>query len=112
MNEGETNEPTPLVHDGIIYLANSENIVQALDGRTGELIWEHHTRPPGRDVRATRNIAIYEDKVFLATTDAVLVGPRRANRPEGLGIRDRRQHQGLRRFERPDCDWRENPSGG
>ena len=73
MNEGETNEPTPLVHDGIIYLANSENIVQALDGRTGELIWEHHTRPPGRDVRATRNIAIYEDKVFLATTDAVLV---------------------------------------
>ncbi|MGH6660712.1 MAG: PQQ-binding-like beta-propeller repeat protein, partial [Rhodospirillales bacterium] len=73
MNEGETNEPTPLVHDGIIYLANSENIVQALDGRTGELIWEHHTRPPGRDVRATRNIAIYEDKVFLATTDGVLV---------------------------------------
>ena len=73
MNEGETNEPTPLVHDGIIYLANSENIVQALDGRTGELIWEHHTRPPGRDVRATRNIAIYEDKIFLATTDGILV---------------------------------------
>ena len=76
MNEGVSNQPTPLVHNGTIYLANTDNIVQALDGRTGELIWEHHVRPPGREgggTGATRNIAIYQDKVFLATTDAILV---------------------------------------
>ena len=39
------NEPTPLAHNGIIYLVNTDNIVQALDGRTGDLIWENHLRP-------------------------------------------------------------------
>ena len=73
MNTAGNNEPTPLAHDGIIYLGNTDNIVQALDGRTGELIWEHHIRPPNRNIRANRNIAIYEDKIFVATSDAVMV---------------------------------------
>src|SRR6267378_97628 len=42
MNEGGANEPMPLVHNGIIYLATTGNILQGLDGRTGELIWENH----------------------------------------------------------------------
>jgi alcohol dehydrogenase (cytochrome c) len=72
---GLANEPSPLVHNGIIYLANTDNLVQALDGRTGDLIWENRVRPAGLKVGgtgATRNIAIYQDKVFLATTDAHL----------------------------------------
>ena len=40
------NEPTPLVHNGIIYLTNTDNIVQALDARTGDLIWDNRLRPP------------------------------------------------------------------
>jgi alcohol dehydrogenase (cytochrome c) len=71
------NEPTPLVHNGIIYLVNTDNILQALDGRTGDLIWENHLRPP-RSVPggtgAMRNMAIYQDKVFVETTDAHLFG--------------------------------------
>ena len=70
MNEGGQSEPTPLVHDGIIYLINTGNIVQALDGRTGEPIWEHHVGP--ETPSTMRNIAIYEDKVFVATGDARL----------------------------------------
>jgi alcohol dehydrogenase (cytochrome c) len=69
------NEPSPLVHNGIIYLANTDNLVQALDGRTGDLIWENRVRPSGQKVGgtgATRNMAIYQDKIFLATTDAHL----------------------------------------
>src|SRR5206468_11048044 len=31
MNEGAWNEPTPLVHNGVVYLANTGNIVQAID---------------------------------------------------------------------------------
>ncbi len=45
MNDGGANEPTPIVHNGIIYLANPSNTVQALDGRTGDLIWENHIGP-------------------------------------------------------------------
>ena len=66
------NEPTPLVHNGIIYLTNVDNIVQALDGRTGDLIWENRMRPQGlgNGTGAMRNLAIYQDKIFAATTDA------------------------------------------
>ena len=76
MYEGNANEPSPLVHDGIIYIPNPDNIVQALDGRTGDLIWETRARPSGQQgggTGATRNLAIYQDKVFMATTDAHLV---------------------------------------
>ncbi len=76
MNDGSgANEPSPLVHNGIIYLPNVDNIVQALDARTGELIWENRVRPgrsQGGGTGAMRNLAIYQDKVFVATTDAHL----------------------------------------
>ena len=70
MHEGDS-EPSPLVHNGIIYLINTSNIIQALDGRTGELIWEHHAGP--NDSEDMRNIAIYNDKIIHATTDARLL---------------------------------------
>jgi alcohol dehydrogenase (cytochrome c) len=73
MNDGGANEPTPIVHNGIIYLANTSNTVQALDGRSGDLIWENRIGPESmRAYGATRSLGIYEDKVFLATTDARL----------------------------------------
>ncbi|MBI3491193.1 MAG: PQQ-binding-like beta-propeller repeat protein [Acidobacteria bacterium] len=71
MNDGQTNEPTPLVHNGILYLTNTMNVVQALDGKTGDLIWENHVGPNAPiGIAAMRNMAIYQDKVFVATTDA------------------------------------------
>ena len=74
MNEGQGNEPSPLVHNGVLYLVNIQNIVQALDARTGELIWENHVGPNALIGQAAmRNMAIYQDKVFVATTDARLV---------------------------------------
>ncbi len=74
MNEGGSNQPTPLVHDGVMYLTNTMNMVQALDAATGELIWENHVGPgTAIGFGAMRNIAVYGNKVFLATTDARLV---------------------------------------
>ena len=74
MNDGGASQPTPIVHNGIIYLANTSNTVQALDGRTGELIWENHIGPESTlAYGATRSLAIYQDKIFLATTDAKLI---------------------------------------
>ncbi|ALO47265.1 PQQ-binding-like beta-propeller repeat protein [Pseudohongiella spirulinae] len=70
MHEGDS-EPAPIVYDGIMYLINPGNIVQALDARNGELIWEHAAGPDtGEDMR---NIAIYNDKIIQATTDARLI---------------------------------------
>jgi alcohol dehydrogenase (cytochrome c) len=74
MTEGGASEPTPIVHNGIIYLINPGNIVQALDGRTGDLIWEHSVGPEAIIGQgAMRSMAIYQDKLFVATTDARLV---------------------------------------
>lgn len=70
MHEGDS-EPSPLVYNGIVYLINPGNVIQALDGKTGELIWEHWTGPANR--QDMRNIAIYDDKIIQATTDARLV---------------------------------------
>jgi len=70
MHDGDS-EPSPLVYGGVIYLINTSNIIQALDGKTGELIWEHHAGPA--DSEDMRNIAIYNDKIIHATTDARLI---------------------------------------
>ena len=75
MNDvGGANQPTPIVHDGIMFLANTLNTVQALDAATGDLIWEHEVGPMQQiGFGSMRNIALYEDKVIVATTDARLV---------------------------------------
>lgn len=75
MRDG-SNQATPLVHDGVMYLTHPGNVVQALDAATGDLIWEYaYEYPPESKTLGgpTRNIAIYGDKIFLATYDAALV---------------------------------------
>jgi alcohol dehydrogenase (cytochrome c) len=73
MTDGGWNEPAPIVHDGVLYLYNMGNIIQALDARTGELIWENRVGPLVPPGAAMRGLAIYDDKVFTATSDARLV---------------------------------------
>ena len=71
-----SNQATPLVRDGTMFLVNPNNVVQALDAATGEMIWEYRYAFPSDAVTLggpTRSIAIYQDKVFLATYDAALV---------------------------------------
>ena len=74
MSEGGANEPTPIVHNGVMFLANTGNTVQALDARTGELIWENRVGPElSGGLGAIRSLALYQDKVYLATTDSRMV---------------------------------------
>jgi alcohol dehydrogenase (cytochrome c) len=73
MNEGGASEVTPIVHSGVIFLSNTSNTVQALDARTGELIWENRIGPASVIAYGgTRSLGLYQDKVFVATTDAKL----------------------------------------
>ncbi len=71
-----SNQVTPLVHDGVMYLTHPGNVVQAVAADTGEVIWEYRNAFPA-EARTlggpVRNIAIYGDKLFLATYDAAIV---------------------------------------
>ena len=74
-------QTTPLVRDGVMFVANPGEIVHALDAVTGELIWEYErgAEAPGSSFggppagRMTRNIAMWEDKIYLNTADAHIV---------------------------------------
>jgi alcohol dehydrogenase (cytochrome c) len=74
MTPGGRTQETPLVHDGIIYIQNSTHLIQALDGATGDLIWEYQYQLPDEvDPAGERSKAIYGDKLIIATRDAHLV---------------------------------------
>ena len=68
MNEGGTNQPSPLAHNGTIYLNNTGGIVQP-DGRSGNLIWEQRL---AANV-SMRGMSLYDDKLFVAMSNAHLV---------------------------------------
>jgi alcohol dehydrogenase (cytochrome c) len=74
MQEGASNgnQPAPIVHNGVLYVNNAGMVLQALDAKTGELIWENRygSNPTAP---AMRGIAIYDDKIFVATSDAHLM---------------------------------------
>src|SRR5262249_22801049 len=65
------NQPSPIIHNGIMYLLNCGHVLQALDARTGDLIWEHNLNIPS--TTALRGLAMWGDKIYLATNTAELV---------------------------------------
>ena len=71
MRDGGTNQPAPVVHDGTIYLANTGGIMQALDARTGNLIWEHHV---GAEV-SPRGITLYQNMLIFQSAGEWAVRP-------------------------------------
>ena len=76
MTAGAT-ETTPLVHDGVLFLYNWLDKVQALDATNGELLWEYKRDIPAEIPRqngnfaAKRNMAMVDDKLIVATSDAI-----------------------------------------
>ena len=68
-------QPAPLVRDGIIFIPNFGNVVQALNGRDGTLLWEYRRQfaDSNRSGGLLRTLAMWEDMIYVATTDAHLV---------------------------------------
>jgi len=71
-------ESTPLVYDGVMFTITGANDVQALDAKTGKMIWEY--KPALSDGLNTvccgwtsRGVAIGDGKVFVGLLDARLV---------------------------------------
>lgn len=65
---------TPLVRDGVMYVANPGDVIQALEAATGDLIWEYRRslERVGRS-RSRRNLAILGDRLFHITDDNHLI---------------------------------------
>jgi outer membrane protein assembly factor BamB len=43
-NQTQTQMLTPVIKDGLIYTANTRNMIQCIDAKTGEVIWEERQR--------------------------------------------------------------------
>jgi PQQ-dependent dehydrogenase (methanol/ethanol family) len=69
-----SNEATPVVHDGVMFLHSPGDKLQALDAATGDLLWQY-TRilPPGVNASNKRMISIYGNKVYMGTSDIHVV---------------------------------------
>jgi alcohol dehydrogenase (cytochrome c) len=73
----ESMETSPIVVNGVMYVTTSFSHVYALDARTGEELW--HFQPKLGPITTyccgpnNRGVAVYDDKVYVATLDAKLV---------------------------------------
>ena len=71
-------EGTPIVKDGVMYVATGNDDVFALDARTGALIWEHRSHIE-QNINTVccgwdnRGVAVAEGKVFLGQLDGSFV---------------------------------------
>ena len=72
---------TPLVRNGVMYMPNPRDLIQAIDAVTGDLLWQYQRdRPddladyliPGL-IDHNRNIAIYDTLIFDSTTDDYVI---------------------------------------
>ena len=65
-----------MLNDGIMFVTTPFNQVLAFDAATGELLWRYQRRMPA-DIRmghpTNRGVALYADKVYMATSDAKVV---------------------------------------
>jgi alcohol dehydrogenase (cytochrome c) len=62
-------EATPLVYDGVMYLPNPGDLIQAIDAVTGDLIWEYQRKLPEGARRSTkRNIAIHGNSIISTSS--------------------------------------------
>ena len=66
---------TPIVVDGIVYLSSASSYVFALNGTTGDLIWQYKYEPPVGVTAAkkSRGVAVGDGKVFVGTRDDYLI---------------------------------------
>jgi len=72
----EGHQSPPIVNDGVMYLTTPLNLVYAVNAATGDVLWQYRRQLPF-DLSllhpTNRGVALYGDKVYMATSDAVVV---------------------------------------
>ncbi len=104
------NEATPIIHNGVMFLGNPNDVIQALDAATGELLWQYRRNLPSDQAmhnnywgQRKRSVFLYDDKLF--TVDA-------GQFPAGAGCQDRQGIVGGGSRRRPVCHQHHRPHCG
>jgi len=69
-------EAVPLVNNGAMFVSTPGNQMLAIDVRTGIVLWRYKRQLPEGTIWAhptSRGVALYGDKVYFASGDAILV---------------------------------------
>ena len=95
----ESLETTPIVVNGVMYVTTSFDHVYAINAKTGEEYWHYkHAMGPITTYCCgpnNRGVAVYDDKVYLATLDSKLVALDAKTGSIAVADRDRRSHARL-----------------
>src|SRR5690606_32359893 len=72
----EGHEGALIVNDGVMFVSTPLNRLLAIDAATGDVLWAYQRQMPP-DIQlahpTNRGVALFGDKVFMATSDAKLV---------------------------------------
>jgi alcohol dehydrogenase (cytochrome c) len=76
-----TQESTPIVHDGIMYMIEPGANLLAIDATTGDEIWEYKRNYPkevttlvrGANLSRSKAVAIFEDIIYFTAPDGYIV---------------------------------------
>ncbi len=74
------NEITPIVYNGVMYIANPNDVIQAIDATSGDLLWEYKHPLPARDAlhnhqgEHKRSLALYGNFIIFVSFDNIVVG--------------------------------------
>ena len=77
LSAGGRQQGTPLVYDGVLYMPNPSDVIQAIDAVTGDLLWEYRRSLPDDACErilpgvctTNRNLAIYENLIIDTSVD-------------------------------------------
>ena len=76
--ENGTLEITPLIHSGVLFIWGTSNTIQALDAKSGELLWENRLGPaprrpgPGPSTEETRSMGLWGTNIYVNTPQGYL----------------------------------------
>ncbi|MCP5199900.1 MAG: PQQ-dependent dehydrogenase, methanol/ethanol family [Gammaproteobacteria bacterium] len=72
----EGHQAPPIVNDGVMFISTPRNQVIAIDARSGNELWRYRRELPADLFQlhpTNRGVALYGERVYLATVDAHLV---------------------------------------
>jgi alcohol dehydrogenase (cytochrome c) len=78
--ESGINEATPLIYKGVMFLGNPNDVIQAIDAASGDLLWQYRRTLPSQEAmhnnfwgQRKRSVFLWEDKLYTVTRDNFLM---------------------------------------
>jgi alcohol dehydrogenase (cytochrome c) len=78
--EAGINEATPIVYKGVMFLGNPNDVIQAIDAATGDLLWQYRRTLPSQEAmhnnfwgQRKRSVFLWDDKLYTVTRDNFLM---------------------------------------